>query len=447
MTTQTRKRDDIVIVHPDEVALIDDLDPRRRRERNVANLRLVWNRRNFLWRVVASGLLLSVAVAFLIPARYTSTMKLMPPDQSPGSMLGALSALSSNSSGDSTAGLGALAGIAGDVLGVKTSSDLFIGILQSRTVQDHVINKFDLRKVYRDRRMEDARKDLSQKTELGADRKSGIITVEVTDHDPGRAAAICREYVENLNGLLVSLNTSAAHREKAFLEERLQEVQKDLKQSEKKLSEFSSKNATLDLKEQSVAMVDAAAMLEGQLVAAQTELQGLKQIYSDNNVRVRSIQARVDELRRQIQKVGGKAGVTPDNENQYVDSLYPTIRALPILGVQYADLYRDTRVQEATFAMLTREYEIAKVNEAKELPSVRVLDEPDIPNKRSYPPRTAIVCLGVLIFGAMGVGLIFGSESWKSIDPQDPGKLLATDVWLQIRDQARGVQGNGPRSS
>lgn len=446
MTTETRNREDIVIVHPDDITLVDQLDARQRRERTVERLRLLWNQRRFLSKVVLIAFAVSMALAFLIPVRYTSTTKLMPPDQSSGGMLGALSALSGSSGGnDATAGFGALAGIAGDVLGLKTSSDLFIGVLESRTVQDDLINKFNLRKVYWDRRMEDARQNLAQKTNIGADRKSGIITIQVTDHDPRRAAAMSREYIAQLDALLINLNTSAAHRERVFLEERLKEVQQDLEQSEKKLSEFSSKNATLDIREQSVAMVDAAARLEGQLVAAQTELQGLKQIYSDSNVRVRAVQARIDEMKRQIQNLGGKAGQATGDSGQYVDSLFPKIRELPVLGVQYADLYRETRVQEATFAMLTREFELAKVNEAKELPSVRVLDEPDVPGKRSFPPRLLLVCLGIVLGSLFGVAFIFSSESWRSIDPQDPGKMLVTDVWGQVKEQALRVRENGSR--
>jgi capsule polysaccharide export protein KpsE/RkpR len=334
--------------------------------------------------------------------------------------------------------LGALAGIAGNVLGLKTSSDLFIGVLQSRTVQDDLINKFNLRSVYWDKQMADARKDLSRRTDITADRKSGIITIVVTDHDPHRAAAMGHEYVEQLDTLLVRLNTSAAHRERIFLEERLAEVTKDLESSEKSLSSFSSKNATLDIKEQSAAMVDAAAMLEGQLVAAQTELGALKQIYGDGNVRVRASQARIDELKRQIQKIGGKSEAS-DSADQYVDSLYPTLRALPLIGVKYADLYREVKVQEATFAMLTREYEMAKVEEAKELPSVRVLDEPEVPTKRSFPPRLLLVAMGAVLAMVAAAVVILVTERWKSIDPDDPGKLLAVDVWLQMSRHANGA--------
>jgi capsule polysaccharide export protein KpsE/RkpR len=339
-----------------------------------------------------------------------------------------------------------LAGVAGDVLGLKTSGDLFVGILESRTVADDLISKFNLRRVYWDRRIENARNDLARRTDISADRKSGIITIGVTDHNPERAAAMAREYVEQLNLLLVTLNTSAAHRERVFLEDRLKQVNQDLEAAEKKLSQFSSKNATLDLKEQSVAMVDAAARVEGELIAAETELQGLRQIYSDSNVRVRSVQARIDELKRQIQRVGGTNSVASDTNGQYVDSLYPTLRSLPILGVEYADFYRETRVQEATFAMLTREYEMAKLEEVKELPSVRILDEPNVPGQRSYPPRLLIICLGSFLAFSAGIAYILLFERWRGMDPQDPGKLFATELWIRVKEHASRVRENGSRA-
>src|SRR5207302_7098983 len=127
--------------------------------------------------------------------------------------------------------------------------------------------------------------------------------------------------------------------------------------------------------------------------ADESELAGLRQIYSDNNVRVRSVRARIAELKHQLEKIGGKG----EGSDEQQTSLYPSIRKLPLLGVPYADLYRRTRVQEAVFETLTQEYELAKVAEAKEIPSVRVLDAADVPEHKSFPPRLAIIFLGTFV--------------------------------------------------
>jgi uncharacterized protein involved in exopolysaccharide biosynthesis len=408
-------------------------------------LRLFWEHRRFLLRTSAYALLASVLVAFLIPVKYESTARLMPPDnQSASGLATAVAAMSGNGSG--------LAGIAGDVLGLKSTSDVFVGILSSRTVQDKLIQQFDLKKLYRDRRMEDARKDLASHTSISVDRKSQIITIGVTDHDPKRAAAMGQAYVEELNRLVAELSTSSARRERIFLEERLQAVSKDLESAEKEFSQFSSKNIAIDIKEQGKAMVEAAATLQGQLIAAQSELEGLKQIYTDNNVRVRSVRARIAELKRQLEKIGGKGeDAAPSGQQQ--DSLYPSIRKLPLLGVTYADLYRTTRVQEAVFETLTKEYELAKVQEAKEIPTVKVLDPPNVPDKKSFPPRAVIVVLGTLLVLALAVTSVWGRTRWDDVDAADPRKQFATEVLATVRTSlpkfsrnGAGAEENGHRS-
>jgi capsule polysaccharide export protein KpsE/RkpR len=209
----------------------------------------------------------------------------------------------------------------------------------------------------------------------------------------------------------------------------LQSVNQDLEAAEKDFSQFASKNTAIDIKEQGKAMVDAAAVLQGQLIGARSELEGLRQIYADTNVRVRSSQARVGELENQLKKVGGQGDTGSLQNASQGDSLYPSIRKLPLLGVTYADLYRKTKVQEAVFETLTQEYEMAKVQEAKEIPSVKVLDPPDLPDKKSFPPRTVIVLLGALVAFAGGVTWVFGRAAWEAGDPADPGKVLAQEIF------------------
>src|SRR4029077_15105148 len=139
---------------------------------------------------------------------------------------------------------------------------------------------------------------------------------------------------------------------------------------------------------------------QGQLIATQTQLESLRQIYTDSNVRVREAQARVDELGRQLRKIGGQSGnAAPTTDGGDAESMYPSIRQLPVLGVRYADLYRQTKVEEAVFQTLTQEYELAKVQEAKETPTVKVLDPPNIPEKKSFPPRGLIGLGGTLFAG------------------------------------------------
>jgi capsule polysaccharide export protein KpsE/RkpR len=403
---------------------------------SVAYLRLLWEHRRVLARAAIYGLLASTLLAFLIPVRFESTARLMPPDSSQsGGLAMAAAALSG--------GAGGLGGIASDMLGLKSTSDIFVGILSSRTVQDQLIQQFDLKKLYAVRRMEDARKVVAKHTEISVDRKSQIITLTVTDHDPRRAAAMGEAYVTELNRLVAELSTSSARRERIFLEERLKAVSQDLEEAEKEFSQFSSRNSAIDIKEQGKAMVEAAATLQGQLIATESELEGLKQIYTDNNVRVRSVRARINELKHQLEKIGGKGEDASVPVGQQQDSLYPSIRKPPLLGVTYADLYRRTRVQEAVFESLTKEYELAKVQEVKEIPVVKVLDSPNIPDKKSFPPRLLIMLLGTALAFAVATTWVFGKTSWEQTDSADPRKAFAQEVFTTLKASLPKFARNG----
>jgi uncharacterized protein involved in exopolysaccharide biosynthesis len=409
---------------PEELVIeaIDEEALREARERSVARVRLLWKKRRQLLLATICGLAIATVIAFLIPNRYKSTVELMPPDQMASSGTAMLAALSSQVSGGLTS-------LAENALGMKTTGALFVGILKSGTVQDDVINKFNLQKVYGTRYIEDARMSLAAHTVISEDHASGIISISVVDHEPKRAAAMAEEYVNKLNWVVTHLSTSAAHRERVFLDQRLKQVNLNLEDAEKEFSQFASQKGAIDVPAQGKAMVSAAAALQGQLIAAESELQGLRQIYTDNNVRVRSIQARVNELRSSLASMAGKGA----NENSSAGELFPTISQLPVLGVTYANLLRRTKVEEAVFEALTREDELAKVQEAKEVPSVKVLDPPEVPQRKSFPPHMLIMILGAMLAFVFCGSWILASSAWEAVDPREPRKAMAIEVWGDLR--------------
>jgi len=408
--------------------------------RRITWARLLWGERRFLRRIVVRGFLIALLVAFLLPTRYQSTTRLMPPDQQSGSglaMLAAFAGRGGSSSGSSSGALGglgsalggSLGNMAGDLLGLKSSGALFIDMLDGPTIQDSLIQKFNLRRIYWDRYWEDARKDLAKHTDIKEDRKSGVITLQVTDHDPRRAQQMAQAYLDALNGLVSQVSTSSAKRERMFIEQRLKTVKGNLDAALQDFSQFASKSGTFDVPSQTKAMVESEAGLEGQLVAAQSELEGLKQIYTDNNVRVRSLQARVGALKKEVENMSGnKADANSDSSAIAGD--FPSIRKLPIVGVRWANLYRETKIQETVYELLTQEYEFAKIQEAKEIPTVNVLDPPTSPEQHSFPPRTVITILGTCLAFLFGAALVIGSEAWKR--SQSPEKQLATEIWAQL---------------
>ncbi|HKS74033.1 MAG TPA: GNVR domain-containing protein [Terriglobales bacterium] len=390
---------------------------------------LLWGRRRFLIRWTVRGLIASVVIALLIPKRYESTTRIIPSDNSSAAPMAMMAAMG----GGKGSALGMLAS---NLLSIKDPGGSFIGVLQSDTLEDRLIDRFDLRKVYWDRYMYDARKDLARFTDISMDHKSGIITIAVTDRDPNRAADLGRAYVDELNRMVAELSTSSARRERIFIENRLKVVKQKLDDDARDFSQFASKNTAIDMPSQTKAMVEAGATLQGQLIAAQSELEGLEQIYTPNNVRVRSLQARIGELKHQLAKMGGNSN-PPSPDGPKDDELYPPIRQLPLLGVKWADLYRETKIQETVYEMLTQQYEMAKIQEAKEIPTVKILDVAAVPEKKASPPRAVIVIVGALFAFALAATWILGHARWDRMDPLDPRRQLGEEIFA--RSQARLV--------
>lgn len=399
--------------------------------------RLLWTERRFLLRAGLTGLALALLVSFLLPVRYESETRLMPPEQGGGSGLAMLAALatkggggggSSSSSSESPLS-GGLGRMATDVLGLKTSGALLVDILQGPTVEDSLIDKFDLRKRYHKRYWQDARKRLDDRTTIKEDRKSGIISIAVSDSDPHEAQRMANAYVEALNGLLAKVSTSSARRERIFLEQRLKTVKDNLATASQEFSAYASKTGALDVPSQTKAMVESEAALEGQLIAAESELEGLQQIYTDNNVRVRSLRARIAGLKQQVENFSGNNG-DPNSAPSEIAGDLPSLRKLPLVGVRWANLYRESKIQEAIYEMLTQEYEFAKIQEAKEIPTVNVVDAALLPEKISFPPRVLTTVVGGLLSFLFAAVFLIARTTWK--ESESPEKQLATEIWQQI---------------
>jgi uncharacterized protein involved in exopolysaccharide biosynthesis len=398
-----------------------------------SRVRLLWEQRGFLYRAALVGVVLSALTAFLLPPEYESTAQLMPPEQK-SSAAASIISLINLSQGPAAGGAGGganLGGIAGELLGGKNMGELFVAVMKSATLENRIIDQFNLRAVYHKRLYEQARKRLEDNTEISQDRKSGVITFKVTDHDPKRAMEISQAYISGLNHLMSQLDNSSAHRQRVFLDGRLNQVKVELADAEKAFSQYSSKSGAIDITEQGKAMLQAAAMLQGQLIAAESQLEGLRQIYASDNVRVRATEAQVQELKQKLQQFGGKPGQMPSETESSTDdsSGYPSIRQLPLIGVTYADLLRNLKIKEAVFEILTKEQELAKAEEAGEAPSVAVLDQPSRPEARSFPPRILVIIGGTALIIILAAVFLILRERWREMDPGSPAKALARDVW------------------
>lgn len=394
----------------------------------VANASLFWDHRRTIARVAGVVFVLSILVALLLPKEYVSRARIMPPEQG-GNSAAMLAALLGKSSA------GGLAGLAGSLLSTKNNGALFVALLHSGTVSGHLIDRFDLQRVYHKRYREDTAKRLGHLTKVTEDTKSGVISIAVTDETRERARDLAQGYLDELNNLVTKVNTSSAHREREFIEQRLNTVQAELQRAQLELSNFSSKNTTIDIKEQTRATVEAGAKLEGQLIAGESELDSLRQIYGNQNVRVRAAEARNAILQRELQRANGQS--SSDENDVDASHPYPALRQLPQLGVQWANLYRNVRIHETVFDLLSQEYETARIEEVKSIPTVSVIDVPGLPERKSGPRRTLIVLISTLLSAVMTALFLIARRSWQQMNDEDPRRLLAMRIAMTARDRWR----------
>lgn len=382
-----------------------------------AIFRLFWTRRRTIAAIAVAGTMLTALYAFLVTPLYTSTTTLMPPETASSSS-NLMSLLSS-------AGPAASAGSA--LLGVKTPGALFSGVLGSRTVRETLVSRFGLVSYYQVKLTDDACKRLAADTSISENTRTGIITISVTDKNPVLASHLAQGYVEELNHVLTEHSTSSARRERLFLEERLNQIQQDLTASSNALSQFSARNRTIDMPSQAKAMVDAELKLQGELVVARSELAGLREAYADNNVRVRAAEARIGELQREMDRISGPANGEDTRADSH-DTPYPSIVDLPALGITFAALERKIVAEETLWATLTKQYEAAKVQEAKEIATAQVLDAAAVPERKSYPVRMRLLIAGAFLSLIAALLFVLAAQLWTNTDPQDERKQLLTEI-------------------
>jgi capsule polysaccharide export protein KpsE/RkpR len=346
--------------------------------------------------------------------------------------------------GRSAAAPSGLASLASGLLGGRSNGALFLDLLHSGTVSGHLIERFQLQHVYGKRYLDDTAKKLARKTEIAEDAKSGVITITVEDHDRGRARDMAAAYVDELNALVVQVDTSSAHRERSFIEQRLKDVGRDLEQAQAEMSDFSTRNAAIDIKEQTRAMVDAGARLQGQLVAGESELDSLQQIYGDQNVRVRAAQARVGTLRRELEREsnGSSAGASEQGSDDALP--YPALRQLPALAVPWANLYRRVRIEETVYEMLSAQVETARIQEAKSLPTVRVIDPAGWPERKSSPHRTIIVLSSTAAGFVLASLFLLVRRWWGGLHESDARRTLGLEMAASLRAVAARMYGGRP---
>ena len=326
--------------------------------------------------------LISTAVAFLIPPKYTAEAVILTPQQ-PQSSLSAMAQLAGGSSGMGLPGLSLLAGF-----GLRNPSDLYVGILESRTIADTLIKKFNLKQVYDDKYLQTARKDLKRNTTIKAG-KDTLIHVEVSDRNPDRAAQLANGYVEELAQRNSTVALTEASQRRLFFEGQIAKEKDLLASAEIALRDTQQVTGLVVPTGQAEALIRSASQLHVEILSRQAQLAGMKAFVADDNPRLERVKRELGALQSELaglQKGEHVAG-TPELP----------VGKLPQAGLEYLRKYRDVKYHETLFEALSKQYEAARLDEAKSAPLIQVIDNAVVPEKKSWPPRTILILVSTAL--------------------------------------------------
>jgi len=326
----------------------------------------------------------ALGLAFLITPTFTATTRIMTPQQQQS---GAAMAL---------AQLGALAGAAGAVAGIKNPADMYVALIESRTIADRMLDRFKLMQVYDTEYREDARKNLAENAKITAG-KDGLITIEVDDHDPKRAAAMANAYVDELSALNGRLALTEAQQRRLFFEKEMAKTKKNLVRAEVALGGVGVSETLLKFNPD--ALGEGLATLKAQVVAKEVQLSSMRGYLTENSPDFRQAQQELAALRAQLAKA---AHNPPAGGN-----------------AEYTNRYRDFKYHEVLFEQLAKQYELARIDESREGTVIQVVDVAEPPERKSKPKKALIAILATLASGFVLVLFVFFRRSLQNVD-QDP---------------------------
>lgn len=339
---------------------------------------------------------LALGVSMLLPPTFSSTSKLMPPQQQNSGMAAMLGQL------------GSLAGVAGGAAGIKNPADLYIGLLESRTVADNLINRFQLKQRYQKLTMDDTRKELSEKTTVVNSKKDGLIVITASDRDPGFAADLANAYYDELTKLTQTMAISEAAQRRAFFEGQLKEVKEQLASAEIRLRATQEDTGLIQPAAQVEAIITSVAKLKGTIIAKEVELNAMRSFATPRNPDLMRLQQELSGLRAQLNKLERNAPARRDG-----DFMVPTGR-IPEAGVAYVRGVRDVKYYETIYELLAKQFEMAKIDEAKEPTQVQLLDKA-VPAERKTKPKPVLMTIAGFIGGAiLGIALAFARFAYRS---------------------------------
>src|SRR5258706_140881 len=356
-------------------------------------------------------------VGLFLPNVYTGTTRILPPQQSAS----AASALLNQLGGALGGLLGGGAG--GASVGIRNPNDLYVGMLKSRTVADNLILRFELRKVYDEDRLSDARTRLEKETTIVAG-KDGIITIDVDDKDPKRAAELANSYVDELMKLTKVLAVTEASQRRLFFERQLVQSKDNLTAAEIAARQGLQKGGLAQVDAQGRSMIAVTARLRAEISVKEVQLGTMRTFAAEGNPELQRTQQELEALRRELSRVEGSSSATAIGKGDAAS------RGLDNLG-----LLRDVKYYEFLYELLAKQYELAKIDEAKDATVVQVMDNAIEPDRVSKPKRSLIVALTFLVAGLVSVIIAFMRETidQATSDPERATKINTLRAYIRGR--------------
>ncbi|HZE91076.1 MAG TPA: Wzz/FepE/Etk N-terminal domain-containing protein [Rhizobacter sp.] len=325
----------------------------------------------------------SIVFALLQPNVFTARMTLLPPNSQQQS--GSAAAL---------AALGSLGGLAGSVA-AKTPDELYVNLLKSDSVQRALASKFDLGKRYHVETYEVLRKVMQQYIRISSDKKSGVITVEVDDQEPKFAANLANAHAAEVTKLLSRLAVSEAQQRRLFFEQQLKDTKEGLIQAEQDLRVVQEKSGMIVLDKQSEAIIKAVAELKAQIIEREVRLKVLRTGTTAQNPDVQLLASELTALRGELARMESATPASAPSDGK--GSIDIPIGNLPATAVNYARALREVKFQESLMGSMLRQFEVAKLDEAKDAPSLQQIDVAMPPDRKSKPARAVIVVATTLV--------------------------------------------------
>lgn len=360
-------------------------------------------RKRLIAIVTGISAVVGVVIALALPARYTATTKIMTPQQTPSS-----AAMMMMSQMASAGGGGSMAALAAGGLSLKNPADIYIGLLNSRTVADAIVQKYGLAVVYHAADMTDARKELADNTKIAAER-SGFISISVTDKDRRRAADMANAYTEQLRDLTKALAVTEASQRRLFYEDQLKEAKDALVAAEVKFQQVQQSKGLVQPEAQAKAMIEGIAALRAEVVAKQVQIQALRSFSTDKNPEVQIAENQLSSLQAELTRM--------EEHSHSRDFSDLGLKDVPVAGIDYLSAEHELLYRQTLFDLLVKQYDAAKLDEAKEAAIIQVVELGIPPDRKSSPHRAQIALIFTLL-GFLGSCLGLYAKAALRISPE-----------------------------